>query len=67
MCLQCEEHKLLDLQDCLKEKYNLRYNAPVKLVTLRHYQPEDLKKWESESILMEQKNRTTARFVIQNH
>jgi len=51
----------------LKEKYNLRYNAPVKLVTLRHYQPEDLKKWESESILMEQKKRTTARFVIQNH
>ncbi|MEN9949233.1 MAG: hypothetical protein RL106_2056, partial [Bacteroidota bacterium] len=39
----------------------------VKLITLRHYQPEDLKKWESESILMEQKNRTTARFVIQNH
>ncbi len=67
MCLQCEEHKLLDLQDFLKEKYNLRYNAPVKLITLRHYQPEDLKKWESESILMEQKNRTTARFVIQNH
>ncbi len=67
MCLQCEEHKLLDLQHFLKEKYNLRYNTPVKLVTLRHYQPEDLKKWESEGILMEQKNRTTARFVIQNH
>lgn len=67
MCLQCEEHKLLDMQEALKGKYNLRYNTPVKLVTLRHYKAEDLKQWESGTVLMEQKNRTTARFVIQNH
>ncbi len=67
MCLQCEEHKLLDLQNSLKDKYIMRYNLPVQLVTLRHFQLDDLKKWESKNILMEQKNRTTARFVIQKH
>ncbi len=67
MCVHCEEHKLAELKDSLKARYNLRYNHPVKLVTLRHYQNDDLKNWESQTILMEQKNRTTARFVIQNH
>ena len=67
MCVHCEEHKLAELKNSLKARYYLRYNHPVKLVTLRHYQNDDLKNWESQTILMEQKNRTTARFVIQNH
>jgi aspartate kinase len=66
MCVQCEEEKLLSLQASLKSRYKMRYNANVTLITIRHYRTEDLQKMESQTILLEQKNRTIARFVVQN-
>lgn len=65
MCIQCETHKLLALISLLEGKYNVRYNEGVKLLTIRHYAPQDLEKMETVTVLMEQKNRTTVRWVIQ--
>ncbi len=65
MCIQCEHHKLLALTDVLEMKYNVRYNEGVKLLTVRHYQPRDLERMDKNKILMEQKNRTTVRWVVQ--
>jgi aspartate kinase len=66
MCVQCEEEKLLSLQAALKSRYKMRYNANVTLITIRHYRAADLQKMEIISVLLEQKNRTIARFVVQN-
>ncbi len=66
MCVQCEEEKLLSLQNALKSRYKMRYNANVTLITIRHYHTEDLQKMEKQTVLLEQKNRTIARFVVQN-
>jgi aspartate kinase len=66
MCVQCEEEKLLSLQAALKSRYKMRYNANVTLITIRHYRAADLQKMENLSVLLEQKNRTIARFVVQN-
>ncbi len=65
MCIQCESHKLLAFKMILEGKYNVRYNEGVKLLTIRHYQTRDLERMESTKVLMEQKNRTTVRWVIQ--
>ncbi len=65
LCIQCEKHKRMALMNALEKRYNIRYNEGVKLITIRHYQAQDLKAIEEKSILMEQKNRTTVRWVIQ--
>ena len=65
LCIQCESHKRKALITALEHKYTIRYNDGVKLLTIRHYQPSDLVRMEKESVLMEQKNRTTVRWVIQ--
>jgi aspartate kinase len=65
MCIQCEPHKLKALITSLEHKYTIRYNEGVKLITIRHYQTSDLVRMEQQSVLMEQKNRTTVRWVIQ--
>ncbi|MEN9334507.1 MAG: hypothetical protein RLY35_1687 [Bacteroidota bacterium] len=65
LCIQCEPHKRVALMAALSQKYNTRYNEGVKLITFRHYQQSDLKAMEESKILMEQKNRTTVRWVVQ--
>jgi aspartate kinase len=65
MCIQCEPHKLNALITSLEHKYTIRYNEGVKLLTIRHYQTSDLLRMAQQSVLMEQKNRTTVRWVIQ--
>ncbi len=65
LCIQCEPHKLQALITALENKYAIRYNEGVKLLTIRHYHASDLMKMENQSVLMEQKNRTTVRWVIQ--
>ena len=64
LCIQSEKDKLDELCDKLKSRYVIKYNFPVTLVTLRHYQEKDLHQWEKEPILLEQKNRTTMRWIL---
>ncbi len=65
LCIQCEPIKLAALMTALEHKYTIRYNEGVKLLTIRHYQASDLVRMEKQSVLMEQKNRTTVRWVLQ--
>jgi aspartate kinase len=65
LCIQCEPHKRVALIAALGQKYNTRYNEGVKLITFRHYHQSDLKAMEESKVLMEQKNRTTVRWVVQ--
>jgi aspartate kinase len=64
LCIQSEKDKLEEFCDKLKSRYVIKYNYPVTLVTLRHYQEKDLHQWEKEPILLEQKNRTTMRWIL---
>ena len=65
LCVQAENEKMEELYEVLQKKYHIKYNFPVTLVTLRHYQEADLKKW-NQPVLLEQKNRSTIRWVMES-
>jgi len=49
------------------ENYNIRYNENLELITVRNYHRSDLKTLMTDKeILLEQRNRTTAQFVVRN-
>tara|TARA_Y100000589_G_scaffold291166_1_gene294450 strand:+ start:58099 stop:59349 length:1251 start_codon:yes stop_codon:yes gene_type:complete len=65
ICVDDDFYKIPELIERLKEKYNLLYNKNVELITVRHYTNEALQKvTEGKEILLEQKSRNTARFVL---
>jgi len=50
----------------LKERYSILYNKNTELITVRHFTPESIDKViNGKKILVEQKNRLTARFVVE--
>jgi aspartate kinase len=50
----------------LKEKFRVKFNENVELWTIRHYSAEVIQKTtEGRTILMEQRNRETAQFVME--
>ncbi len=50
----------------LKTEYFVKYNTNLELVTIRYYNKESIRKMtENRKVLVMQKNRTTARFVMQ--
>ena len=63
LCVQAEQEKLDTLYQQLQNRYHIKYNYPVTLVTLRHYHEKDLMAW-NQPVLLEQKNRSTVRWVI---
>jgi len=55
------------LQNQLSNRYNIRYNENLELVTVRHYNDEILVQMSSGKIkLLSQLTRTTARLVLQH-
>ena len=47
--------------------YNIKYNEGLELITIRHYDEETISKMtKGKLILVEQKTRETARFVVKN-
>ena len=47
--------------------YNIKYNEGLELITIRHYDEETISKMtKGKVILVEQKTRETARFVVKN-
>lgn len=49
----------------LKDEYGVLYNKNVRLLTVRHYDEEIIKKLTSgKTVLVEQRSRLTARFVV---
>ena len=65
VCANIKKVMLKALIDELAEKFNVKYNENVDLLTIRHYEnhvfPEKLKKKE---ILIKQRTRSTLRYVL---
>ncbi|MGZ2371250.1 aspartate kinase [Ancylomarina sp. YFZ004] len=50
----------------LKADYEVRYNDSLELITIRHYNTDSIKQMtEGRSILLEQKSRDTAQYVLE--
>lgn len=64
------DEKKTDLPNLLKifgEKYHLKYNQGLEVVTIRHYNDDTIEKvTENKEILLQQKTRQTARLVMRN-
>jgi aspartate kinase len=64
------DEKKTDLPKLLKifgEKYNLKYDQGLEVVTIRHYNDDTIEKvTENKDILLQQKTRQTARLVMRN-
>lgn len=56
--------KILDI---FKESYNIRYNEGLELVTIRHYDQATIERvTEGKEIIVEQKTKETARFLLKD-
>lgn len=60
-----DEQKLEGLLNDLSNQYEVRYNTPLDLVTIRHFTPEIVAELtENRNIIVEQRTRNTVRFLI---
>lgn len=51
----------------LKENFNIKYNTHLQLITLRHYnQASATDILKNKTLLIEQKNRTTVQYLVEN-
>lgn len=65
VCVDFDAQKTMKLIDALKKDYKVLYNEGLELVTIRHYDDQTIKRvTENKKILVEQKSRNTARFVM---
>jgi aspartate kinase len=65
ICCDYKKELLDSLFKDLKEDYFILYNKKTELITVRHYDKESLERATKErNILLEQRSRTTARFVV---
>jgi aspartate kinase len=65
VCVDDERAKVNSLLDDLKDEYSAVYNENVELLSVRHSTPESVKRiTEGREILIEQRTRSTARFVV---
>ena len=59
------EAKFISLLNSLKERYKVKYNNNLLLITLRHYTETNLKDLTAnKTILLEQKSRNTIQLVV---
>ncbi len=57
--------EVFELMDVLKERFSLKYNTCVELLTIRHYTSEAIKeRTDGRDIIDSQISRNTARFVL---
>lgn len=65
VCVDDERPKVDDLIDDLKSEFSAVYNDNVEMLSIRHYTPEAMARITSgREILLEQRTRTTARYVV---
>jgi len=65
VCVDFDNQKTIRLIDELKKDYKILYNDNLELVTIRHYDQLTIDRVTAKKeILVEQKSRNTARFVI---
>ena len=64
VCIPSDKNKLKDLIEQLSD-FNVRYNDNVSILTIRHPKPMVMQQLlQYKEVLLEQRNRTTVRFVI---
>jgi aspartate kinase len=68
VCVDDERGKVISLLDDLKDEYSAVYNEDVELLSVRHSTPEAVERITvGREILLEQRTRSTARFVVKNN
>ena len=64
-CVDFDKQKTMNLIDELKKSYKILYNDNLELVTIRHYDKQTIDRVTlGKDILVEQKSRNTARFIM---
>jgi len=64
VCIDDERSKIENLLIALKESYSIVYNENMEMFTIRHYTPDALDRIaKGREILLQQRTRSTARFV----
>lgn len=67
-CIDCMDAVFDDFIRELKDEYEILYNKDVRLITIRHYNDAVIRQLTQDKvILVEQKSRLTARFVVTNN
>jgi aspartate kinase len=65
VCVDDEKVRLDALLETLKDDYSAIYNENVELLSIRHYTPEAIERiTNGREILLEQRTRSTVRFVV---
>lgn len=65
ICADRDRHRVERLMAALLDDFEVRYNEPVTLLTIRHYTEDLIDELVGErEILVEQRSRNTARFVV---
>ena len=65
ICMDYDEAKLEAIRKACKTDYEVLYNKPCELVTIRHYDSETIGRLAiGKKILLEQRSRSTARMVL---
>ncbi|HUX58230.1 MAG TPA: aspartate kinase [Bacteroidales bacterium] len=65
VCVDDERNKVDKLIDNLKEEYATVYNDKVEMLSIRHYTPKAIENiTRGREILLEQRTRSTVRFVV---
>jgi aspartate kinase len=65
VCVDKSERRLNNLLDEISEDFEVKYNDDVELITIRHHDEEAVERMTAErEILLEQRSRDTAQFVI---
>ena len=63
--VSCDDRRIPDLITDLRKHYRVLYNEKLQLITIRHYNEECIKDLlEGKEVLLEQRSRNTARFVV---
>lgn len=67
-CIDCMDAVFDDFIRELQDEYEILYNKDVRLITIRHYNDEVIRQLtQDKTVLVEQKSRLTARFVVINN
>jgi aspartate kinase len=65
LCVDHKEERVKALTESLSKEYRVLYNEDVSLLTIRHYDEATLAKLlKGREVLVEQRSRQTARFVV---
>ncbi len=66
-CVDADQRKLDSFLGILNERYKIRYNTHLQLMTVRHYNEHIVKQLKADKeVLLEQRSRNTLRMVLRN-